>query len=284
MYIDAATGTVETVAHVAEALAARAVEATLDANVDAGDEDPQTETFTGPSLLRLQLRAVSTLLGAQSRKHAERLAALHARYREVDVCREAQDRLLRFAEVEDDVRAARGLARRGRGARRGKWSPPGGGVFLNSGTNAQSHNANASYARDAGFEGRARSVRESRSPSWRSDPADPDPFRGSAFSRSVLVALGDKLLMKAALGVFAAGAALARARRAYCTKVWRRNAAGRRARRSPRCATPRGARAMPNRKPTRTTDASRPRRVSNPETKTKHRAASLCSSRTTPSS
>jgi hypothetical protein len=150
-YIDAATGTVETVAHVAEALAARAVEATLDADVDAGDEGPQTET--GPSLLRLQLRAVSTLLGAQSRKHAERLAALHARYREVDVCREAQDRLLRFAEVEDDVRAARGLARRGRGARRGKWSPPGGGVFLNSGTNSLSHNANASYAQRRGIRG-----------------------------------------------------------------------------------------------------------------------------------
>ena len=99
-------------------------------------------------------------------------------------------------------------------------------MFLNSGTNASSHNANASYARhstrDAGLaseEGEPTSLREPL------NPADPDPFRGSAFSRSVLVALGNKLLMKAALGVFAAGAALARARRAYCARVWRRNAA-----------------------------------------------------------
>ena len=215
-YIDAATGRVETVAQVAEALAARAVEATLErATLDdrrsaSGNENRRTENESpnhGPSLLRLQLRAVATLLDAQRRKHAERLAALHARYLEVDVRREAQDRLLRFAEAEDDVRAARGLARRGRGARRRKWHPPGGGVFLNSGTNASSHNANASYARhstrDAGLaseEGEPTSLREPL------NPADPDPFRGSAFSRSVLVALGNKLLMKAALGVFAAGA------------------------------------------------------------------------------
>ena len=124
-YIDAATGRVETVAQVAEALAARAVEATLErATLDdrrsaSGNENRRTENESpnhGPSLLRLQLRAVATLLDAQRRKHAERLAALHARYLEVDVRREAQDRLLRFAEAEDDVRAASG--RLGAGAAR----------------------------------------------------------------------------------------------------------------------------------------------------------------------
>ena len=124
-YIDAATGRVETVAQVAEALAARAVEATLErATLDdrrsaSGNENRRTENESpnhGPSLLRLQLRAVATLLDAQRRKHAERLAALHARYLEVDVRREAQDRLLRFAEA--DACAPRAASARARRARR----------------------------------------------------------------------------------------------------------------------------------------------------------------------
>ena len=183
------------------------------------------------------------------------------------------------------MRAARGLARRGRGARRRKMHPPGGGVFLNSGTNASSHNANASYARhstrDAGLlaaeEGEPTSLREPL------NPADPDPFRGSAFSRSVLVALGNKLLMKAALGVFAAGAALARARRAYCARARRRNAAApARAALAALGDAARRARRKTNGKPTRTTDArGTPRRVS---TAIRVSEARVCSSRMIPSS
>ena len=209
------SGKVEQAQHVAEAFAERAMEATLERSADA-NVDVMTKTSTSKSgtvsLLRLQLRAVSTLLEAQRRKHRERLEMLHDRYLEVDLQREAQDRLLKFASVEDDIRAARGLRRKHR-----KWRPPGKGVFLNSGTNSNSHNANASYASN---------VDDNHQDDDLSVKHSDDPFKGSHFSRSVLLALGEKHLMKTALGVFAAGAAYARARRAYCHKVWRRNAAG----------------------------------------------------------
>jgi len=218
-YIDAETGAVvgNAARGAEEASAERAVDLTLERGVDASLASEGGEATV--SLLRLQLRAVSTLLEALTRSHRERLLTLHDRYVEVDVQREAQDRLLRFASVENDIRAARGLKTR----RHGKWTPPRNGVFLNSGVNANSHNANASHGSSCETNGDDRAAVTAQTD--HAKHGDRDPFKGSLFSRSVLRALGDKHLMKTALGVFAAGAAFARARRAYCHKVWRRNAA-----------------------------------------------------------
>ena len=92
---------------------------------------------------------------------------------------------------------------------------PGGGVFLD--------------ARQPG----SRNVHvQSRGAAWTVDPetrgdgqSRDDPWQGSRFKREMLASLARKLLMKCALGAFAAAAAERRGVEAYVRRVWSRNRA-----------------------------------------------------------
>ena len=184
------------------------------------DADEAEAARTNPTVtkLQLQLRAVGVLVGAQRMKHARRLAALRERYVEVMGSLREQDKLLTFSAAAEKIRAERQAAvrRRRRGATE-RWRPPGGGVFLDA-RRPGSHNVHV----------------QSRGAAWSVDPHghlpegapdDDDPWRGSAFKREMLASLGRKLLMKCALGAFAAAAAEKRGLEAYVRRVWSRNRA-----------------------------------------------------------
>ena len=184
------------------------------------DADEAEAARTNPTVtkLQLQLRAVGVLVGAQRMKHARRLAALRERYVEVMGSLREQDKLLTFSAAAEKIRSERQAAvcRRRRGATE-RWRPPGGGVFLDA-RRPGSHNVHV----------------QSRGAAWSVDPHghlpegapdDDDPWRGSAFKREMLASLGRKLLMKCALGAFAAAAAEKRGLEAYVRRVWSRNRA-----------------------------------------------------------
>ena len=184
------------------------------------DADEAEAARANPTVtkLQLQLRAVGVLVGAQRMKHARRLVALRERYVEVMGQLREQDKLLTFSAAAEKIRAERQAAvrRRRRGATE-RWRPPGGGVFLDA-RRPGSHNVHV----------------QSRGAAWSVDPHghlpegapdDDDPWRGSAFKREMLASLGRKLLMKCALGAFAAAAAEKRGLEAYVRRVWSRNRA-----------------------------------------------------------
>ena len=127
-----------------------------------------------------------------------------------------QDRLLAFSEAAEKIRREREAAarRRRRGATE-RWRPPGGGVFLDA-RQPGSHNVHV----------------QSRGAAWTVDPetrgdgqSRDDPWQGSRFKREMLASLARKLLMKCALGAFAAAAAERRGVEAYVRRVWSRNRA-----------------------------------------------------------
>ena len=180
------------------------------------DENEDAPTNPLVTKLQLQLRAVGVLVGAQRAKHARRLAALRERYVEVCLSLREQDRLLAFSEAAEKIRREREAAarRRRRGATE-RWRPPGGGVFLDA-RQPGSHNVHV----------------QSRGAAWTVDPetrgdgqSRDDPWQGSRFKREMLASLARKLLMKCALGAFAAAAAERRGTEAYVRRVWSRNRA-----------------------------------------------------------
>ena len=180
------------------------------------DEHEDAPTNPLVTKLQLQLRAVGVLVGAQRAKHGRRLAALRERYVEVCLSLREQDRLLAFSEAAEKIRREREAAarRRRRGATE-RWRPPGGGVFLDA-RRPGSHNVHV----------------QSRGAAWTVDPetrgdgqSRDDPWQGSRFKREMLASLARKLLMKCALGAFAAAAAERRGMEAYVRRVWSRNRA-----------------------------------------------------------